>query len=461
MRLSLAVVVLAACTESRSPVRGSINYRYPDGTLVPVDLSGQLFQAYVLEGAGYVAHPKEPVAGTAAGTFEIPDVPDGPFLLRRSTTGFYGVFAPEDDHEVTQSWDVLGRATAAPVSAPTMIDLDASGMAAWQADDTLFLDCFGNASELVDPELTPPLAAGDTAIHASFDWSNGYSWGAYGGAYLMDAAAGDSLVIAHATTTTTGDVRTASVVQVLAAVAPTQIEGQASRVTGAFVDVPMTATLTVSVPGDELAATLEDGVSPGDQGVELVTGPGMDSGQLIGPELARVSTRNASAPLNASMAYGDPFASAWTPRVTAWYTASRHLDAGQRGPTDVGYTAFVDSAPLTHGQFRLDPLQPIANPTLDAKPIAGQTLAVPQHEPVRLDFAVPAEATRGRVIVWRVDKGLEAAYFELAAPPVDLPVDIFQAGGRYAFQIDVYSDDGAGRTRSASTYTDAITIVAQ
>jgi hypothetical protein len=166
MRLSLAVVMLAACTESRSPVRGSINYRYPDGTLVPVDLSGQLFQAYVLEGAGYVAHPKEPVAGTAAGTFEIPDVPDGPFLLRRSTTGFYGVFAPEDDHEVTQNWDVLGRATAAPVSAPTMIDLDASGMAAWRADDTLFLDCFGNASELVDPELTPPLAAGDTAIHA-------------------------------------------------------------------------------------------------------------------------------------------------------------------------------------------------------------------------------------------------------------------------------------------------------
>ena len=80
---------------------------------------------------------------------------------------------------------------------------------------------------------------------------------------------------------------------------------------------------------------------------------------------------------------------------------------------------------------------------------------------MRLDFAVPAEATRGRVIVWRVDKGLEAAYVELAAPPVDLPVDIFQSGGRYAFQIDVYSDDGAGRTRTASTYTDAITIVAQ
>jgi hypothetical protein len=436
MRLCLAVLVLAACTESRSPVRGSINYRYPDGTLVPVDLSGQLFQAYVLEGAGYVAHPKEPVAGTAAGTFEIPDVPDGPFLLRRSTTGFYGVFAPEDGHEVAQTWDVLGRATATPVSAPTMVDLDATGMTAWHTGDTLFLDCFGNASELVDPDLTPPLAAGATAIHASFDWSDAYSWGAYGGAYLMDGTAGDELVIARATTTTAGDVRTSSVIQVLAAGAPTQIEGQDSRVTGAFVDVPATATLTVSVPGDQLAATLEDGVAPGDQGVELVAGPGTESGQLLGPELAQVSTRDATVPLNASLAYGNPFAS-WTPRVTAWYTATRHLDAGTRGPADITYTAFIDSAPLSHDQFRLDPLQPIANATLDAKPIAGQTLAVPQHQPVRLDFAVPAEATRGRVIVWRVDKGLEAAYVELAAPPVDLPIDIFQSCGRYAFQIDV------------------------
>jgi hypothetical protein len=460
MRLSLAVLVVAACTESRSPVRGSINYRYPDGTQVPVDLSGQLFQAYVLEGAGYVAHPKDPIAGTAAGTFELPDVPDGPFLLRRSTTGFYGVFAPETDHEVTQTWDVLGRATAAPVSAPTMIDLDATGMAAWQDGDTLFVDCFGNASELVDPDLTPPLAGGETAIHASFDWSDGYSWGANGGAYLMDAAAGDELVIAHATTTTAGDVRTSSVIQVLVAGAPTQIEGQASGVTGAFVDVPATAKLTVSVPGDELAATLEDGVSPAAQGVELVIGPGTQSGQLLGPELAQVSTRAAAAPLNASVAYGNPLAS-WTPRVTAWYMATRHLDAGSRGPTDIAYTAFIDSAPLGHDQFRLDPLTPISSATLDGKAIAGQTLAVPQHHPVRLDFIVPAEASRGHVIVWRVDKGLEAAYVEIAAPPVDLPIDIFQAGGRYAFQIDVYSDDGAGRTRSASTYTDAITIVAQ
>lgn len=461
MRLCLAVLVVAGCTASRSPVRGSINYQYPDGTLVPVDLSNELFQAYVREDAGYVPHPAQPVAGTAAGTFEIADVPDGPFVLRRSTTGFYGVFAPHDGHEIAEIWDVLGRPSAAPVSAPTMVELDATGLATWQTGDTLFVDCFGNASELVDPDLTPPLASGATAINASFDWSAGYSWGATGSAYLMDAAAGDALVIAHATTTTTGDVRTSAVTQVFMAAAPTQVAGQASRVTGAFVDVAVTAELTASVPGDELAATLPPGVSPGDQGVVLVSGPGTDSGALLGPELARISTRTANQPMNASIAYGNPFDAAWTPRVTAWYTASRHLDAGHRGPIDVAYTAFTDSAPLSHDQFRLDPLAPVGEPTLDGMAIAGQTVAIPPHQPLHLDFVAPAEATKGRVIVWRVDKGLEASYVEIAAPPVDLPIDIFQAGGRYAFQIDVFADDGAGRTRSASTYTDAITIVGQ
>jgi hypothetical protein len=459
MRLGLAVLVLAGCTESRSPVHGSIAYRYPDGTQVPVDLSGQLFQAYVLDGAGYVAHPQEPVAGTAAGTFEIPDVPDGPFVLRRSTTGFYGVFAPHDDHEVEEIWDVLGRPTAAPASAPTMVELDASGLAAWQAGDTLFVDCFGNASELVDPDLTPPLAAGATSISASFDWSAGYSWGASGMAYLMDAAAGDEVVIAHTTTTTSGGIRTSAVTQVLAAAAPTQIAGQASQVTGAFVDVAATSRLKATVPGDELAATLEPGVSPGDEGVVIVAGPGTESGALLGPELARVSTRDATGAMNASVAYGNPFDAAWPPRVTAWYTASRHLDAGHRGPLDIAYTAFTDSAPLRHDQFRLDPLAPVTTPTLDGEAIAGQTIAIPAHQPLHLDFVAPAEATKGRVIVWRVDKPMEAGYVEVAGPPVDLPIDIFQDGGRYAFQIDVYADDGAGRLRSASLYTDAVTIV--
>jgi len=461
MRLCLALLVLAGCTDSRSPVHGSIAYRYPDGTQVPVDLSGELFQAYVREGAGFVAHPEQPVAGTAVGTFEIPDVPDGPFVLRRSTSGFYGVFAPEENHDVVETWDVLGRPGAAEVRGPTMVEVDASGLDAWQPEDLLYVDCFGNASEQVGPSLTPPLGEGATWIRASFDWSHGYSWGERGVPYLMDASAGDELVIAHARAHTVGGVRTATVTQVLRVAAPTQVDGEASRVTGEFAGVVAGSQLTVTVPGDQLAAMLGAGLAPVDQGAVVVAGPGTAGGSLLGPELVRVSTTDAALPMNASVAYGSPFDPAWQPRITAWYGASRRLDTGRHGEVDVPYTAFTDSAPLRGGQFRLDPLAPVSGATLDGVAIAGQTVAIPPHEPLRLDFAAPAEATTGRVIVWRVDKSVEAAYVEIAGPPVDLPIDIFQAGGRYAFQIDMVADDGAGRTRSASLYTDAITIVGQ
>ena len=123
------VAALAACSQSQSPVRGSYAYHYADGTRVPIDLRGSLFQAYVEDEAGFATYPAEPVEGRADGTFEIPGVPDGPFVLRRSAAGIYGVFTPEDDHDVAETVDVLGRPDAQPASAATKLRLDVMGLA--------------------------------------------------------------------------------------------------------------------------------------------------------------------------------------------------------------------------------------------------------------------------------------------------------------------------------------------
>lgn len=460
MRLA-AALVLAGCVDSRSAVRGTYTYRYPDGSTVPLDLSTTSFQAYVLEGAGFVPYPREPVFGTADGTFEIANVPDGPYLLRRSTNALFGVFMPHDDHVFDEPWSVLGRPDAAPADTEAPLELDASGLSAWQDDDVLFADCFGNASELVDPDLSPPLAAGATSIQATFDWASGYSWGASSGAYLMDPDAGDELVIAHSSARIDGDLHTWAVTQVLTAPAPTQIAGELSRVSGAFADVAPTETLTARVPGDLLAATLEPGVTPVEQGVVVVTGPGTSAGELLGPELVRASTRVAAAPMTATLAYANPFDPDWRPRITGWYTANRRLDTVRHGLLDIPFTAFSQAVSLVGEPFELQPLAPVGSATLDGTPIAGATHTVPPGHALRLDFAEPAEATKGRVIVWRVDRIYEAAYVVFDRAPVDLPPDIFVDGGRYTFQIDVFADDDRGGTRSASTYTDAVTLVGQ
>ena len=281
------LVALVGCAQDRSPVRGTYVYRYPDGSTVPVDVSAYTFQAYVSDGTGFSAYPAAPVAGTADGTFEIPDVPDGPVLVRRSFPGYFGQFTAYDDHEVIETFDVLGRPDAQPSSASTRLHLDANGLAAWHAGDWLVLDCFGNASEIADPKLTPALAANATAIHASVAWGNAYSWGPSGGAYLMDPAAGDALLVTHETAHTTGDLTTWSLTQTLDASAPAQVDGQSATVSGAFADVDPTARLTATMRGDALAPTLPPGTIPGEQRVSLLVGPGTRTAPSSGPSSLR------------------------------------------------------------------------------------------------------------------------------------------------------------------------------
>ena len=461
MRSWLLAVALVGCAQDRSSVHGSYVYRYPDGSTVPVDLSAYTFQAYVSDGTGFTAYPDSPVAGTTDGTFEIRDVPDGPVLVRRSFPGYFGQFSAYDDHEVHETWDVLGRPDAVPSGSSTRLRLNANGLAAWRPADRLVLDCFGNASEIADPQLTPSLAANATEIHASLAWGNAYSWGPSGGAYLMDPAAGDALLVTHETAHTTGDLTTWSLTQTLDATAPAQVNGQSSTVTGAFADVEPTARLTATVRGDALAPTLPPGTLPGELRVSLLVGPGTEHGAQLGPELAALWSSNATAAATATLHYGNPFDPSWTPLVTATYAATRPVHAPGRGVSPVSYAAFSETRPLDGDSYLFQPLSPLGTVTIDGAPLDDGAVTVPHSQSVFVDFAQPPEGTSGRLIVWEPESLSQAAYVTFDRAPVELPPDIFENGGSYALQIEVTADDGNGRVRTAGTYTDLFTITAQ
>jgi hypothetical protein len=250
MKLYVAAVALAGCAQSSSPVTAHLAYRYSDGTTVPMDLSHEQYQVLVENGDGYDRYPDQPVVGTMEGTFEIPDVPDGPYWLEASAVGSdsYPTLSHQTKHELAKTEGVLGRPDDVPVAAPTPLMVDATNMSPWAASDALYVDCFENATEASTPMFTPALAAGDQAIHGSFDWSGPqevYSFGLTGLPYLMRA--GDHVTVSHQVQVQTTPVETYRLSQVLTTDAPAQASGQSATIAGAFVDVPATEQLAITV----------------------------------------------------------------------------------------------------------------------------------------------------------------------------------------------------------------------
>ena len=442
-------------------MRGSFAYRYGDGTRVPVDLRGTLFQAYVEDAAGFTPYPAEPVEGRADGTFELPAVPDGPFLLRRSGAGYYGVFTPQEDHEVVEAIDVLGRPGAQPASTATKLQLDVMGMAQWQPSDRLVLDCVANATELYAPAVMPALAPDATEIHGTVAWGHGTSWGPDGVPYLMDAAADDTLHITRQSTHETAGVTTRVLTQLLSVPAPTQAAGDTASVSGAFVDVPATDRIAITVRGDALASLVPAGTVPSQLGASLVAGPATPRAALLGPELASISAPDATAATRVTLAYGNPFE--WSLAVGAFYNATREVHVDAARTATVAFSAFSETVPLppSGDTYTFEPLLGIDAVTLAGAPIDAGQITVPHQQAIELAFAGPTDFTRGRVIVWRADRGEAAASVAFDHLPVDLPPDIFEDSARYTLQIDVTVDDEHGHVRRAGYYSDAFSLTAQ
>ena len=440
-------------------MRGSFAYHYADGTVVPIDMRGNLFQAYVEDEAGFATYPAEPVEGRPDGTFEIPGVPEGPFVLRRSAAGIYGVFTPQDDHDVAETIEVLGRPGAAPASTAMKLRLDLIGLAQWQPSDRLVLDCVANATELYAPSVMPALAPDATEIHGTVAWGRGTSWGPDGVPYLMDAGVDDTLHITRQATHVTGGITTRALTQLLTVPAPTQAEGETAAVTGAFVDVPATDRIAITVRGDALAALVPSGAVPSQLGASLVAGPGTPRAALLGPELASISTADATHAARATLPYGNPFP--WPPAVGAFYNATRevHVDAARMAT--VAFTAFSETVPFAGDTYTFEPLLGIDAVTLADQPIEADRIAIPHQRAIELAFAGPTDFTRGRIIFWRADRGEVAATLAFDHLPVVIPPDIFQDSARYTMQIDVFVDDGHGHVRTAGYYSDAFSLTAQ
>jgi hypothetical protein len=141
--LAWVLVVVAACGDESAPpgeITGtSVVHHLPDGVDDPVDMSAWSIHALVPDGSGF--YTDFPGVGRVGGTFSIPDVPAGKYVLAINqlptvaSTRYYETF------ERTFDWDrtVVYRSDAVRPTADTNLIVDATGLSAWQDTDQLFL----------------------------------------------------------------------------------------------------------------------------------------------------------------------------------------------------------------------------------------------------------------------------------------------------------------------------------
>lgn len=285
-------------------------FHVTDGTtaIETPDLSGMEIAALVPSGAGS-PFTSSFGSGTSAGTFTIPNVPEGPYYLK------YGAreFVVTSKRTVDLSFHLFGRTEALLAVAPTPVTFELTNLAPWQATDDLQFVSVGAATTLYRFEEAPSIGtpdAGDTSASITVDWAEHQG-------NLVVSGLGDIAYITQLETRDAGGVAYQGVGRALIASAMSMEDGKPTTVSGALSPAPE-QTLQVSWKRSAFDGHRAD-VSPSgvfeDHYLYIDAQPGGLENGFFGPtpDLAIVNTPGASgsSDLELTLSFGNPFPSSW------------------------------------------------------------------------------------------------------------------------------------------------------
>ncbi|MDQ3264677.1 MAG: Ig-like domain-containing protein [Myxococcota bacterium] len=290
------------------PVSGFRNLHYvTDQTeeVRPVDLRTNSLAALVVDGSGFVS--TYPAIGFQDGTFVIPGVPEGEYLLRFEANRYLVTYSRQLDLSNSE----LGRSQVEAPLPDTTLSVSLDGLAAWEGHDLAFTSAgagvgyayFGNAGAYPD--------WGSTTLNATVDYGALVSINSGRGL----VASGDDLVIhqlqAQQPTGAVYDV--ASATRALRTTALDMVNGQDTPLVGTLSPLAQ-RPLSVSVPVWALA-NQSWAVNPGVNLAVVLAGVGASppGGRSVGPPLAPAELFWANIDPAAGVdqqlqySYGNPF----------------------------------------------------------------------------------------------------------------------------------------------------------
>jgi hypothetical protein len=225
---------LAGALTTRT-VTGTDIAHYTNGT-VPVDLSAVKVAAYVPNGAG--GYSVISGSGTSAGTFTIPNVPTGYYLLQVGTS-----FLVTNSTVVDEDFAYGYRSNGVPANSRTELTFDLANLESWQSNDVFEMVCPNNGAYTEFYETVGATAFTGTFPYAPFITED-----------LSNASQGDRYAILQLSTQ---DLKGYPFVGLSRSFFPpkfTQAQGSNTPVNGQLTTVPQAHEFEANINGADLTA---------------------------------------------------------------------------------------------------------------------------------------------------------------------------------------------------------------
>jgi hypothetical protein len=217
-------------------VTGTDIGHYSNGT-VPVDLSAVKVVAYVPTGAG--GYNVIPGTGTSAGTFSIPNVPSGYYLLQVGTS-----FLVTNNTVVDEDFAYGYRSNGVPANPSTELTFDLANLESWQDTDVFEMVCPNNGAY---GELFYE-TEGATSFTGTFPYAQ------FAPENLSNASQGDRYAFLQLDTQNLGGFAFAGLSRSFFPPKFTQAEGSDTPVNGTLTTIPQIHEFEANVNGADLTS---------------------------------------------------------------------------------------------------------------------------------------------------------------------------------------------------------------
>lgn len=339
-------------------------------TAVAADLSKSTIVAWLPDGHG--GYAMQPGRGSADGTFTVPNVAPGPYVLQVDDT-----YLATHSHVIDLGAVELGRVDGVPAAMPMSYLLNLTGLVPWQPTDILEVYSAGATQFGFDQDdgTGTIFMTGVTTVSHTETISGARNFLPN----LLDPAR-DVLYIGQIASRTVGPLLYQSFAKLLLPSGIRQVDGQTTTVSGMLTDVPMPQTFGADFRATAFAQAAQS-INPraivfSNAGIDVNTRPGPSGYGLYG---ATMDLLFATFPMGAqpsdqrvSSSFGTPAPADWGIFVDAEQAMTvQYTLPGAAGPTPPGAISGVVRVDVDVATAQAQPLAPrltpVSAPSIDGR----------------------------------------------------------------------------------------------